>query len=66
MSSLEAQEQSPKRPASEPDSIGGKLLADVHGWFEHQTDLPSCDFVKNDKIRQGCCFSQSRVIQCAH
>jgi hypothetical protein len=37
MSFQEAQEQSPKHSATEPDSIGGKLLADVHGWFEHQS-----------------------------
>jgi hypothetical protein len=39
MSFQEAQEQSPKHSATEPDSIGGKLLADVHGWFEHQSPV---------------------------
>jgi hypothetical protein len=37
MSSLEVQEQSSKFPSSVSDSVGGKLLADVHGWFEHQS-----------------------------
>jgi hypothetical protein len=37
MPSLEAQEQFPQQPAASTDSIGGKLLADVHGWFEHQS-----------------------------
>jgi len=37
MSSLEAQEQSFKSPSSVSDSVGGKLLADVHGWFEDQS-----------------------------